>query len=498
MDSREAILDITAERIQELEAKQERLLLEAAEVDRELHLTRAHHGQLLNTQAAISVLPYEILSTIFLLCRDQELSHKKPFELTLSHVSSIWREISLGTGTLWDRIYVRLPPVNISRHAGVFTRKMALFTMYLNRSQNCLLTIRLQVSGGYQWAEVLSVCIPHMWRCRELSLSVTHSIQDMQPAMEKLHSADARQLVRLSVRIAHFHHHLHIQNQFQSITPSIFTAGAPMLNFVRLSGVAGPLQPPLANVTTLHIDGQHMSDLSLDQYRALLESAPQLVSLSLARVTLSSPHTPSARKIPINLAHLRHLRVSGSEDDDEDFSPHLLLAQLPLVLLRSLVLRDVSYFGFDAISFRRVEFLSLTNCSFPSSEFVETVEAFPSLVHLDCDFHVPTILFVLSLESTAESQSEDTRIPPLWPRIDKLTVREILPQHVELVVSSVQARRRRGAPLKVLFLDDTSRQLLHKQKELEDLEKVVSVKDFQLETWPPGISFEEDDDSFWD
>ncbi len=486
-ETRETAIRDTTSRIKELEVRKERLLQEFNEVNHELQLAHARHRQLLNQSAPISVLPFEVLSSIFMLCSEDVICSRSSFGIIASHVSSTWRAVATGTPMLWSSIFINL---NNAKHmnSSLF-KKLELLNMHLSRSGECLLSIRLQVKGNFPWPELLDTMVAHLWRCNELSISIANNFSPIEDAIEKLRMLAAHHLERLSIRIKFYPHHPHQQTQYELVTPQIFSGGADSLSFVRLSGVSGPLQPPLGNVTTLHIDGAHMDDLHLDQCRVFLGSMTKLNNLSLSRMKLR-PGLPR-ESTPIYLPNLQSLRISGTDEFDRS---RMLMAQLPLSQIHSLTLRGIDDLGDN--QFPNVRFLTLSACSFPSTQLGHTVDAFPSLTNIDCDLAVISILLILSWTG---DDAENDGIPAFWKKVETLSIRLMEPIHIDLFIRFVMARVKKSGAFRLLRLDRRSRSALRSKNELTQLERMVTIEDCEgVEPWPPGLEYEDDDDSFWD
>ncbi|KAG7451088.1 uncharacterized protein BT62DRAFT_396051 [Guyanagaster necrorhizus] len=487
-ESREIVLRDTTSRIKELEDQKQRLLQEVNEVDKELQLAHARHKQLLNHSAPISVLPFEVLSSIFMLCSEDAICHRSSFGITASHVSSTWRAVATGTPMLWNRIFINLSIVLKHRNSH-FAKKLELLNIHLSRSGECLLNIRLQVNGNYPWPDFLDIMAAHLWRCKELSMSIANNFSPIEDVIKKLRALTAQQLERLSIRIKFHPHHPHLQTQYELVKPRILSGGANYLSFVRLSGVSGPLQPPLGNVTTLHIDGTHMDELHLDQCRAFLGSMAKLINLSLSRMKLKAGL--ARESTPIHLPNLESLRISGTDELDRS---RMLMAQLPLSQIHSLVLKGIDDLGDN--QFPNVRSLTLSACSFPSTQLGHTVDAFPSLTSIDCDLAVISVLLILSWTG---DEAENDGVPAFWKKVETLSIRDMEPLHIELLIRSITARVKKSGAFRLLRLDHRSRSALRSKNELTRLEKMVNIdKCDYVEAWPSGLEYEDNDDSFWD
>ncbi|KAF8207116.1 hypothetical protein K438DRAFT_423995 [Mycena galopus ATCC 62051] len=186
-------LDVTAKTIEALELKKSHLLKEASDVDLQLRHARAKYGRLLNQNAHIYKLPTEILSHIFMICQQTPgpKAMSVPFEILVSQVSSMFREIAIGTPLLWIgiAIIVRMRPHNFSRK--VLEWKLARVRVYLERSGSCLFTTSFDIVGPFQVDQILNLISLHALRWLRLSISIKNPPAATLEIWQALHSISA-------------------------------------------------------------------------------------------------------------------------------------------------------------------------------------------------------------------------------------------------------------------------------------------------------------------
>ncbi|KAJ7284584.1 hypothetical protein C8J57DRAFT_1288939 [Mycena rebaudengoi] len=479
-------LQETANAIEALQLKKSLLLREASEVDLELRYARAKHGMLLNGRSHVQKLPNEILSHIFMICQNSPSKTMRiPFEVLASHVSTMWREISTGTPLLWTGIVVKVRPRELLAKK-VLDWKLARVRAYLERSGTCLFTTSFDIVGPFKVDQILNLISAHAERWLRLSISIKNPPAATLEIWQSLHSIYAPVLEHVSIWLTKLAMNSHPISD-TDCTPLIFQGGAPSLKFVRVSGMAlGCLQPPLRLVQTLHLSGYPLSYAS---FRAMLDSIPTLLNLSLHRMhIINRPPDYS----PILLPHLRSLRVCGNLDDDTSHpNPHRIFRTLRAPQLESLVLKDFD--AFDEQVFPTVYTLTLHGCPFSAGEMFRMLRGFPSLTTFRLDESLPDIMDLLGMPDSASGQ-------PPWPQLHSLAVTDMEPADVGLLCDMITRRKKLGKPLGRLFLDRRSRVVLRKRERLEWLQKEVQVERHDgFYMWPVDLGYEDlNDEGFWD
>ncbi|KAJ7460846.1 hypothetical protein B0H11DRAFT_153969 [Mycena galericulata] len=78
------------------------LLEQLASLESSLAHLRAKYGIIKNRTALIGILPNEILAKIFELGRDLNRPGGDHFEIVVSHVSHLWRQVAIRAPSLWN------------------------------------------------------------------------------------------------------------------------------------------------------------------------------------------------------------------------------------------------------------------------------------------------------------------------------------------------------------------------------------------------------------
>jgi hypothetical protein len=268
-----------------------------------------------NRNAVTYNLPNELLSSIFEigLSRSPFLSTKPtrgglfedkwsplptPFEIVVSSVSRRWRNVALQTPQLWTQVYINVAQLTHD-----------LLDLYLCRSKMCLLDItlsrrKLQWERDYDLAErdatVIIECkryleqlIPHVRRWREFSMKQDDCFVSLSDALADLAHLYAPALETL------------LLDGGPGSLMNLFSAGAPRLSYVELTGVR--FFPPLQAVKYLKFHLHHFP-LSHAQFRELIQPMRSLIRLNLeSGIVKESPeghppiHLPSVIDLEIDI-----------------------------------------------------------------------------------------------------------------------------------------------------------------------------------------------------
>ncbi|KAK7036177.1 F-box domain-containing protein [Favolaschia claudopus] len=330
------------------------------------------HGYLtLRGGSKIDRLPNEILSTIFLLaieqpqhCHDDLDPSLTTSPTTLSHICRRWRQVSLGTGSLWTHIVLTYPTSNEQ-----LTRALT----WLSRSKSYPLDILLdfrdpywdweEETHGFSWRDmeaVLSLLLPTAPRWRTLQLLTdtwapicafllhTRKIGPCLAKLEKLHLARCNEYFARKGQVfkpAALGRHLPLFGGAE--------AAVPRLREVALTGVhvewsAGHWQP-LSGLTKLELRYQAADVMpSVAQFCQILLQSPNLEVLAVVgggpqflagnEGSVGSLDGSDAREGSIRLARLTTFTF-GFVDAH---SAVQLLELFDLPALRELSLEDVS------------------------------------------------------------------------------------------------------------------------------------------------------------
>ncbi|KAJ3784668.1 hypothetical protein GGU10DRAFT_293866 [Lentinula aff. detonsa] len=462
--------------LKSLRDKKADLLRQLEQVNTDIAVAETKRARIKNGNASISKLPTELLSHIFLLC--QKEFHA--FQITASQVCNRWKDLSNGTPLLWADIRMSL------EHTSHIPSRLQKLETYLTRSgPSSLFAARIHVKSNINFSSFLSLIADHIPRCAHLSLSVQRHPKACLLLREHLECLRAPQLDHLA---------LHVDwadsgpyDRIMGIVPLIFKGGAPSLTSLQLSGIAGALRPPISNeLTTLHLDGEYMLDLTVLKYREILAATPSLVNLSLGGLKIDSSATEMEERQTLKLSRLRTLRIRAKGTDHPFTSANALLTTLPLNQLENLILCDVDdLWLFD---FPNVKDLSLYGCEFGVSQIGRLMLAFPSVVSLTLE-SASLLYMALSVEGE----------PIWWPNLRTLHVRDLAVHDVSMLLRLVQERTNMKHPLELVCFDTSSRRRASSiLNTLQSLTHVSRISNYP-EPWPPGGNVVlTEDDNFWD
>ncbi|KAK1219370.1 hypothetical protein PQX77_017894 [Marasmius sp. AFHP31] len=465
------------EHLQGLHSRKSSLLNEIERIERQIQLAQTRRATLYNDAAPISKLPHELLSFIFLMAREEYTRGSLPLQVIVSHVSSRWRAVAINTPLLWTDIRVSLTLKNAKKPAALDSRRDG-FVTYLTRSNNRAFNLRMECNGDFAIEPFLVALDTHMHRCSRLTFTISNHRQPALTLQRCLRLTEAPILEHLSIHIPDSRLYEYPKRQFGVIQPNMLESGAPALRFLRLTGMAGHLQPPLTMVTTLHLDGRSMDDLSFRQFRDILQSTPNLESLSLNQVWVGM--SPVA---PIAIPKLRSLRVRNVLE----YNLQPLLSTLPLSQLESCIMSQV--FFFPPLECPNVKKLTLDECSVVPGEVGNLIEAYPTIESLTISAGDPaTIFFILGSPGN----------PIWWPKLKRLYLMDLPFRDVDLFVQKIRSKQATDSRLETLYLDRKSRGVLRLKQQLDAVRLLLPVEKYEdIAPWPTGLGFEDDDDGFW-
>ncbi|KAJ4480035.1 hypothetical protein J3R30DRAFT_3701207 [Lentinula aciculospora] len=459
-----------------LRGRQAVLLRQLEQINEEIQAVETKRARIDNENASISKLPPELLSRIFLLC--QKDSEHNASQFTASRVCSRWRNLSNGTALLWTKIRITL------EHIFHVPSRLHKLETHLTRSgPSGIFTAHLDVHTNLDFSPFLKLIASHISRCSRLSISVLKHPKACLLLREYLEYLQASQLNYLSIHVDWADSGPY--DRVMSNVPLIFKGGAPLLTSLQLTGIASALRPPISSdITTLHLDGVYMLELTVYNYRNLLAATPSLVNLSLRGLKIDKPS--AGMEEALELPRLRSLRCRAKDTDHPFTSANSLFTALPLHQLESLVLCDVdNLWLFD---FPNVKDLSLHGCGFGVSHIGHLMLAFPSVVSLTLE-SASLLYMALSIEGR----------PVWWPNLRVLCVRDLAKDDAPTLLKMVQGRAQMNRPLEIVCLNRSSRRRASGILDaLENLTKVSHLGS-HAEPWPPGADAGLlEDDSFWD
>jgi hypothetical protein len=146
-------------------------------------------GAHIDELSPVRTVPNELLSYIFVLCSFGHPIqfpchlHKVPYQVTISHVCSRWRQIALNTGTLWSN-------VGISQLAACeYSRYLSIYRIWVGRAGSLPLTVVLYIDFNL-YKFLLDFVVP--FRLRTLGISVLYH---QLSALSNLPNLDVEELV---------------------------------------------------------------------------------------------------------------------------------------------------------------------------------------------------------------------------------------------------------------------------------------------------------------
>ncbi|KAK0461330.1 uncharacterized protein EV420DRAFT_194104 [Desarmillaria tabescens] len=441
---------------------------------------------------SVHSFPPEILSYIFLLGQegsqgdcapilpssDQDVLAGIPFELTVSKVSSYWRDVAISTQLLWCRIIISADSWRECVYA------------YLNRAAGSLLDVRIEAANNNGCdldSSILdAVCSRvHSWRRCVIELELE---EEAHPVIARLCDVAASNLQYMSLSLSDF--------EGASRALHIFRGGSPALSFVRLGGLGVRFfHPPLNAATTLHLDQTNFTTFRYDSFRQMLMSTENLVHLSVYGDIIGAVPWPEANEgTLIRMLSLKSLRICG-------FSGYVysgLLLNLEAPLLDSLILKgaidnDLDPFLSSSISPKFPNLRHLTFCDFNlslESQYTRLFASFPAVTEftsMNPDFHPPHMLRYLA------TPLQIGGVAP-WPNLQRLNMILNFTEQ-SLIKNVVKWRINSGHPLaKLCFLAEQEHfSDLCDYEWLNDHVEMEAVESF-CDHWPRDLRFEDKDD----
>ncbi|KAJ6558533.1 hypothetical protein DFH09DRAFT_1279941 [Mycena vulgaris] len=269
----------------------------------------------------IKRIPDPVLGAIFTLSK--HAAQDAPVERVVAHVAARWRAVALRSPELWATVDAKGHPEH----------QCALLRWYLVHSAGRPLDVRLTLSqeswvagvGPRLLADVLSE-VP---RLRSLSIRADFPRADAAvralcrnvcaPRLERLTFIFLEQPPSdLDIIVA------------EDFLPVVFNGGVPQLTVLRVQHLEHALFPPLAGVTTLHLEEYTCPPMTYTRFRALLRALPALANLSVyGDVVAAWPASADLR-----LPQLRSLRSASNAQMGS------MLLALDADALTSLFLKD--------------------------------------------------------------------------------------------------------------------------------------------------------------
>lgn len=409
-------------RLEQIKHSRNELFRQLEDLDVEFTAKQREYNSLQNSIAPISSLPNEVLAEIFITGHHLLLYDHAPFEILVSHVIHHWREIALGTSTLW---------VDIHRHER--QHNMEPIAAYLQRSKLSPLRLVLEIGrdeeyesdldGSVEESEEEDISLlceliePHLPRCRRLVIRSENSVQDLN-ILEWLASMSAPILQSLQIRLSLGQEHMREPLR-------ILNGGAQFLTDVHLNGIdLIYCHPPVASVTTLRLDLDDWAGRNRAQFQELsiiLSAMPNLVHLELA--TSCWPF-----EVPMLLSALHTIQYQSYDLDG---------ASGLLVALIAPSLQHMTMYAMSPMATKLDERVALNGASnFPSLQrlYFSTAEgvvtlsdmrslsrAFPYLTEIKFTVYQPAHAHIGQMLALTEDQSLYNGVG-VWPQLHTLGI----------------------------------------------------------------------------
>jgi hypothetical protein len=465
-------------------------------------LTRG--GVTFNQRASISSerLPRELVALVFChgqrMARDAEdddyptPSSLPKFEVTISHVSSYWRDVAINQGVLWANIH--LSP----------RTSLAELEAYLLRSAKCLLNVRVDTLDGVSMDRKLDMLTHELPRWKRFSVGRDNRGHE-NALFERLKGSTAPLLEHMSIYVDAQEHLECMQS---------LTSGAKSLSFVRLGGRAMPFfLPPINSMVTLHLDQTAHLPMSYQRFFQVLTASPVLANLSIHGDIIGTavwPPTTGAMD-PIEMPALRSLRICGIGGPVYC----VILLSISAPGLESIVLKDVFDHDLDQLwdspqmTARSPKFPALTSLTFFDFDFTESTyrklfQVFPAITHFTsyAESSPPRVLKLLGDGGSGGgggrggigSGTQRSPYPP-WPNLHTITF-YLQFDDEDSINAMVEKRMHLEHPImKIRLGAETEERLSHMLGQVERLKEFVILERFiDVDPWPVDLPYIDEDD----
>lgn len=384
----------------------------------------------MNHTVPLYTLPSEITSLIFGFAK-QSLSptEARRLPLKLSQVTRRWRDIAIGTGSLWTDIDISPPWVS------------NMIEMYLTRSGTYLIDLNFvmppphKISSTVDVDRIFALITPHLSRCRTFYVGSSLFQDSYFPTLTRLVELVSTQALPQLQQLS-------LDRTGSSKTPLILDA--PGLTHLRLSG-SRQLSPEigLKSLTTLHLS----IPMTYAQFIDTLTSCPSLSTLAIyERYIEDWPALATETPLPT----LRSLQIYGHRMCK--VSEILLAISAPALhdlVIAPIVPSDLSYLR-RASPGKFPALTSLTLAPAHSDAFdvlPAAFECFPTIKHLA----FANVYYDGFAEMFADQDQEI-----LWPELQSIALRDINAKTANLLTRMISLRKDRGHPLRQLRLDARS------------------------------------------
>ncbi|KZP24126.1 hypothetical protein FIBSPDRAFT_430812 [Athelia psychrophila] len=297
-----------SKRLKAIDRTKKELTRQLQELEVESIAKRNELHSLRNEDAPISSLPNEVLSMIFeigqKIPRGYSIQGVLSFEIAVSHVTSHWRYVALGTPALWT---------HITRTE--FRQKFDLISAYLRRSEPLPFDLRIFIgrddmysSGGFgeemeDIGPFFDLIKPYLERCGKLFITAREYVGGI--ALLRLLSPISASSLN-SFRV--FFHGQRIRGD----TINIFQGGAHALKHLELGG----LQFVFCNLPTSNLTALRLGDFTWprkpSEFHNICASLSGMHLLSHLHLDSTYADIPWPFDVPITLPALRSIAYLAS------------------------------------------------------------------------------------------------------------------------------------------------------------------------------------------
>ena len=285
-----------------------------------------------NSLAAISCLPPEILSKIFVCCAATYDSPPLSMDwVQVTHVSRHWRTVAISCPQLWTTL--------------VFARPWWVEEM-LKRSKMAPLVVDCRLAYmGPKSTEAVRLAMDHISRVRELNLvSSSASFGKLFPIVPR--AAPMLQILVLSTTTKHSGEPFHDN---YSIPPELFSDDSSQLRRLELIHCNLDWTSHLLRGLT-HLKIHNTAPGTRPSTPLFLDVLEQLPTLKILDLKEALPHVADGSsmvsyKRKVELRSLTHLHLSGSDYDCSDALRHLSVSSIATLKLycRSTAVSDADF-----------------------------------------------------------------------------------------------------------------------------------------------------------
>jgi len=451
--------------LSQLERIETTLARELGMVRAKIEDLRRQRATLESRIAAVWALPNEILSYIFQLgVMDEEKAEiesevkvdeegpteKVGFQILVSQVCRMFREVAIGTPCLWTQIHILdLAPPRID-----FVRTC------VERSGCSKLDVMVDSDDprlGHEPEPIetlMTILVPHIHRFQRFTVRL-RGFQSLYRIMQVL-DRPAPQLETLELSDIDYENAFDEDDPFSPTElrePLVLFGGVtPKLESVSLDGAHVAWKScDFTDLVELHL-GYHTRDVrpSFDEFKAIIDASPALRRLDLrgSAPLLSDDPAETSLYAPLLMDRLEDMHIS---DIPSDYAT-TLISLLRAPHLKSLSLTDLDTNDYSVffrcimgppVLFPCLNTLKLASIEVADDAFESLLRAFPKVTHLTLYFNQMPITWLTYLEPNPEHEI-------ICPKLESLKCVSASTSDIKKVL---EKRREAGFPIARLQID---------------------------------------------